>query len=545
MRGGVAVGGKGNSYEKLLAVLPVLGMATLALLLTLTTPLLGADPVSAPVQPPATAEEARLQERYPAYRGVGPGYVHAGEEAVERWMDQKWGLRIHWGLYTLNDDPKSNESWVIRDRIHDKEWQRRYYAAYTRFNPTAFDANEWMRVIRRGGMKYFSFTTKHHEGFCLWPTKTLQRGFREQPDGTFVEVVDTYSVAETPFRRDIVGELVQAGRTAGLGVSLYYSHIDWHDWDFGWDKLNFWHDGKFLSRADDPARWDAFIRKEREQVTELLTNYGPIDTLCLDMNWLPEAKQDAYGVAKLARELQPKIMLRNRGIGAYGDYETPEGEIPEDPNQVERPWQVIYPCGKGFSYRSNDVYGTKDWVLESLIDIVAKGGNFQIGFGPDPLGRWPQEMHDRLAYVGDWLQVNGEAIYATRPYLRYHEGAGVRFTRSKDQGTVYAILLSWPGPVFTSRMLKPRPGSEIRVLGHPHPLPWRQVGDAVEVTLPAGWEDEARRPCRQAIVLKTVSRPWAEFQADLPRLEALPKQKKRKDREPSVKPSAKEAAGAE
>ena len=383
---------------------------------------------------PCTAEEEqKLRAAYESYRNAAADYRHAGPAAIDRWMDWKWGLRIHWGLYTMFD---GYESWIIRDHINDKEWQKNYYASYTRFNPTKFDADQWMEIMKRGGMNYFSFTSKHHEGFCMWPTKTLQKGFRKRADGGYEEVVDHYSIAETPFHRDIVGELVKAGRSHGLGVSLYYSHIDWHDWDFGWDNQNgcrnFWYDGTFKHKSDDPRRWAAFIQKERDQITELLTRYGPIDTLCLDMNWCAEAQQDAYEVAKMVRRLQPNVMLRNRGIGDYGDYETPEGTIPEDPTQVNRPWQVIYPCGTGFSYKSHDQYKSKQWVLESLIDIVSKGGNFQIGFGPRPDGTWPPEMIQRLEYVGDWLKINGESIYATRPYRRWHDGKDIRFTRSKD-----------------------------------------------------------------------------------------------------------------
>ena len=469
-----------------------------------------------PNAPITAGEERALQAAYSSYRKVDADYRHAGEAAVERWQDWKWGLRIHWGLYTLYN---GRESWILKDHAKDKEWQKEYYASYQRFNPTGFNADEWMQIMQRGGMKYFSFTTKHHEGFCLWPTRTLQRGFRRKPDGTFEEVVDHFSVAETPFKRDIVGELVKSGRDHGLGVSLYYSNIDWHDWDFGWDNQwvpNFWYDGAFTRKSDDPKRWAAFIQKERDQITELLTEYGPIDTLCLDMHWIPEAQEDANGIAKMARQLQPNIMLRNRGIDDYGDYETPERTIPEDPSHVKRPWQVIYPCGAGFSYKENDTYKSREWVLESLIDIVAKGGNFQVGFGPDPNGKWPREMIERLSYVGDWLKVNGEGIYATRPYLRYHEGKDLRFTRSKDKKYLYVISLKWPGKSLNSAMVKPKAGSAIRMLGSDTDLTWRMDGNNVVIDMPDALQDESKRPCKQAYVFKVESEDWNKFADSLP-----------------------------
>ena len=336
----------------------------------------------------------------------------------------------------------------------------------------------------------------------------MQKGFRKKADGAYEEVTNHYSIAETPFERDIICELVKAGRGHGLGVSLYYSHIDWHDWDFAWDNRNFWYDGRFTKKSDDPTRWAAFIQKERDQITELLTQYGPIDTLCLDISWHKEAQPDAYGVARLARSLQPNIMLRNRGIEAYGDYETPEAVIPEDPTRIKRPWQVIYPCGTGFSYKQNDSYKPREWVLESLIDIVAKGGNFQVGFGPDPEGKWPQEMVDRVSYVGEWLKVNNECIFATRPYRRYHEGNRLRFTRTKDKKYVYVISLNWPGETLKTALVKAREGSAIRMLGLGQELTWHKDGDALVIEMPKDLQDATVRPCKQAYAFKIESEPW-------------------------------------
>jgi len=474
---------------------------------------------------PATApEEERLQHRFAAFRGVDADYRHAGEQTVERWMDWKWGLRIHWGLYCMYD---GEESWILVRPPKTHEWQRDYYASYERFNPINFNADEWMEILQRAGMKYFSFTSKHHEGFCLWPTKTLQRGFRKNADGTFENVTDHYSIAETPYKKDIIGQLVRAARAHDIGVSLYYSHIDWHDYDFGWDKRNFWYDPKF-NMESDPRRWAAFIQKERQQITELLTWYGPIDTLCLDIHWPVQAQAEAYAVAKLARSLQPNIMLRNRGIDAYGDYETPEGQIPANPNEMRRPWQVIYPGGVGFSYHSHDAVKPREWVLESLVDIVAKGGNFQVGFGPDPTGKWPQEMIDRVVYVGDWLKVNGESIFATRPYLRYHEGTDLRFTRSKDQKYVYIISLKWPGTALASTLVYAKPGSTIRMLGYDHDLAWRQDGKGLTIQIPQELQAESKRPCLQAFAFKVESEDWSKFASSLPVIPPLPAPKTQK-----------------
>ena len=127
----------------------------------------------------ATAEqEQALRRLYSGYRKADPDYRHAGPEVLERWMDWKWGLRIHWGLYCMFD---GEESWILKTAARTTSaWQTNYYASYETFHPTSFNADEWMEIMQRAGMKYFSFTSKHHEGFCMWPTKTLQRGFRKK-----------------------------------------------------------------------------------------------------------------------------------------------------------------------------------------------------------------------------------------------------------------------------------------------------------------------------------------------------------------------------
>jgi alpha-L-fucosidase len=234
------------------------------------------------------------------------------------------------------------------------------------------------------------------------------------------------------------------------------------------------------------------------------------------MSWTREAQADCCGIAKLARQLQPGILLRNRGIGNYGDYETPERQIPEDPSRVNRPWQVIYPGGKNFSYNQNDTYKTREWILATLIDTVAKGGNFQVGFGPDPTGAWPTQMIERVSYVGDWLKVNGEAIYATRPYLRYHDGKDLRFTRSKDKKILYIISLKWPGAVLESTLARPKTGSTIRLIGYDHDLKWQQDADKLTIQMPDELNNETKRPCQQAYVFKVESQAWDKLAEALP-----------------------------
>jgi alpha-L-fucosidase len=161
---------------------------------------------------------------------------------------------------------------------------------------------------------------------------------------------------------------------------------------------------------------------------------------------------------------------------------------------------VIYPGGQAFSYLPNDVYKPREWVLESLIDIVAKGGNFEVGYGPMPNGTWPKETVERLIYVGDWLNVNGEAIYATRPWKIYKQGEDIRFTRSKDGQYLYAISLKWPGNRFLVESAPAVPGSPILMLGVEKPLRWQQQGNSLAIEIPP--EVAANKPCQQAFAFK-------------------------------------------
>ena len=215
-----------------------------------------------------------------------------------------------------------------------------YNVLYQFFNPTDFDADEWMDLFGRVGLKYFTFTTKHHDGFSMWPTKTTQESIRLTPKGFgpggveyFEKVVQNYSIMDGPYKKDIVGSLVEAGRKKGLGIGLYYSHVDWHDPAFAWDPFNLYYDPHF-TKESDPTRWQTFIDHEREQVRELMTNYGKIDYLDFDIGWPKSAAQDIAEITMMVRKLQPDVIIRGRGIGAYGDYYTPEREVPEGPHPV-------------------------------------------------------------------------------------------------------------------------------------------------------------------------------------------------------------------
>ncbi len=434
-------------------------------------------------------------------------YNWASDEAYEAFQDMKYGIRIHWGIYSIWN--LNGESWpFLGNRNPDINFEKRqdYQSLYKTWNPTGFDAEEWMKTFRECGLKMFAFTTKHHEGFSMFDTKTRvkQRPNWTTPGGPSIEECDlAYSIMETPFKRDVVKELCDAAHRHGIKIDLYYSHSDWYDVNFrpyGYHPLQIpsseaWCKSKsndepetefertkgrqkdYLTIVPDPTPEEEqqMIDRHRAQLKELLTNYGAIDMICFDI-WLgPRVWPQLRETLLELRKIQPNVMFRARGIGNYGDYYTPERFVPESKENSDVPWFVIYPLARSFSYDAiaKNYKGAK-WIVHNIIDSVAKGGNFMVGIGPDENGRFSPTAITQLREVGRWLKTNGEGIYATRARddENWNEGENIRFTRSKDYQTIYAHCFQWPGKKLTLKTLKPEKGSEICLLGNKNPLKW-------------------------------------------------------------------------
>ncbi len=453
-----------------------------------------------------------------------PNYTHAPESAVEAFRDIKFAVRIHWGLYSLLH--LQGESWPFLKM--ENEQKQAYQQLYHRFNPTGFDAEEWMSFFKRAGLECFAITTKHHEGFSLWNTQTrvLRRVNYAASGGPALEDCDlAYSVMETPFRRDILQELCDAAHKNGIKIDFYFSHPDWYDADFrpyACHPLQVprvqafpeeygeegYHKGltSFITcPAPDrtPEETERMVLRHRAQLSELLTKFGKIDLLCLDMWWGADTWPQLRETVRHIRSLQPEVMLRARGIGNYGDYYTPEGFVPGSPANTDMPWMVIYPLARSFSYDpEGSHYKGWRWIIHNVIDCAAKGGSFMVGIGPDENGRFhPRAVRD-LEAAGAWLRVNGAAIYATRGREIWREGKKLYFTRSKDGKTTYAIREGWPGMRLNLGSIAPSEGLRVTLLGDGRLLEWRPRGSGIQVQLPVELQRAEARPATFAFAFR-------------------------------------------
>lgn len=309
--------------------------------------------------------------------------------AIRAFQADRFGLFLHWGCYAQIGKGEWN---MFFERAPVSE----YAKLAATFDPVSFDARQWARVAKNAGFKYIVLTTKHHDGFCLFDSRYS----------------DFTSVKCSPQHRDYVREFVDACREYGLKIGFYYSQLDWR------------FRGYFHYKTDTKSA-DALRSQCHNQVIELMTNYGKIDVLWYDGLWLAhDAKTDTtdspvfWQGDKLnarVRELQPEIVINNR-LGQPEDFDTPEGRIVL-PKEKGRPWEYCNTMTSGWGFYGGDEDHAKDpnFVLYNLIDAVSQGGNYLCNVGVNPEGLLPSAAVDTLNRVGEWMKVNGEAVYgATR-----------------------------------------------------------------------------------------------------------------------------------
>jgi len=379
---------------------------------------------------------ASLGAQAPAPAGL-PVETPAQKDArLAWWTEARFGMFVHWGLYAQ----AARHEWVKKyERITNADYQK----YFDTFDPDLYDPKEWARQAKRAGMKYAVITSKHHEGFCLF-------------DSAFTD----YKATRTPARRDLLKAWVEAFRAEGLKVGFYYSLLDWHHPSYTIDRNHPQSpadDGEYdrLNAGRSIAVYRQYLKN---QVRELLTNYGTIDVIWLDYSFdgprgKGRADWDSVGLLKMVRELQPGIIVNDRldllDVAGGWDFRSPEQFKPAEwvtMNGVRVPWETCQTFSGSWGYfRDETSWKDSKQLIELLIDTVSKGGNLLLNVGPTARGTFDQRAQDRLAAIGRWMAVNGRAIYgATQAPATFKAPQNAILTFNARTNRLYVHLIAWP-----------------------------------------------------------------------------------------------------
>ncbi|RAV30360.1 alpha-L-fucosidase [Sinomicrobium soli] len=406
----------------------------------------------------------------------------AFDERMAWWREARFGMFVHWGAYAVpagryeGKEVKSAGEWIMRNAGIPVE----VYEGYAReFNPAAFDADEWVSRMKDAGMKYMVFTSKHHDGFCLWDSGL-----------TDYDVVDF-----SPYGKDILRALADACKAQGVKFGLYHSIIDWHHPDAHADT----YAGGEASENNERRFADYLENYLKPQLKELVEKYDPA-ILWFDGEWEEEfTHEQGLDLYQYVRRLKPDIIINNRvdkgrqgmqgmnkGDSDYaGDFGTPEQEILDGTSDLD--WESCMTMNDTWGYKTDDNNWKSPAVLvRNLVDAAAKGGNYLLNIGPDAEGRIPEASVKSLDAIGAWIKVNGEAVYGTEsPESGYQQGENIRFTRKRGTPFYYAVTFEKPGKTVRLEQLKPEEGSQVVLLGYETPLEWKYDEEkGLEITVP-------------------------------------------------------------
>jgi alpha-L-fucosidase len=424
-------------------------------------------------------------------------------QKLEQWQDLKFGLLMHWGTYSQWGIVESwsicaeDEGWCRRSNPSYVDYKQDYENLQTTFNPVDFDPAKWAKAAKNAGMKYVVFTTKHHDGFCMFDTKLTD-----------------YKItgAKTPFsnnpKANVAKEIFNAFRAEGMWTGAYFSKPDWHNENYWWPNFatsdrNVNYDVKVY-----PERWEKFVQFTHAQIMELIGgDYGKIDILWLDGGWVKKmTDEEVYKyitskdykftriqnqdismdelVAK-AREKQPGLIVVDRAVfGKNQNYLTPENRVPG--KALPYPWESCIIAGGSWSWVPKAKYLSGNEAVHLLVDIVVKGGNLLLNIAPGPEGQWHDAAYTMLQEIGEWMKINGEAIYETRALAPYKEGKVC--ISKKGSNTIYIYYMAdinekIPAQIGMTTFSLPD-GAKIEMVGSGSPLKWQKNGNGFIIVIP-------------------------------------------------------------
>ncbi|MEO9511262.1 MAG: alpha-L-fucosidase [Flavobacteriaceae bacterium] len=399
------------------------------------------------------------------------------------WRDAKFGMFIHWGVYSVpagiynGEEVEGIGEWIMeKGEIPVEEYEK--FAK--KFNPVDFDAKKWAKTMKKAGMKYVIITSKHHDGFALWDSKYSD-----------YDIVDY-----TPFKRDILKELSAACKEEGIKFGMYHSIMDWHHPQAQGKKYPKYNSlDSTLINPEFPEYIENYMKP---QLKELIENYDP-EVLWFDGEWIPaythEMGLDLY---QYLRELKPSILINNRidkGRQSYqgmnsddsfiGDFGTPEQEILAGTADVD--WESCMTMNDTWGFKKNDHnWKSTEVLISDLVDVAAKGGNYLLNVGPTAEGIIPEPSVERLRKMGEWLKVNGEAIYETEKLEKnYKEGDNIRYIKKKGKNVFYVASFENTEKNIKFNYVKPAKDSEIMLLGYDQPIAYTfSDTDGLSIELP-------------------------------------------------------------
>lgn len=401
---------------------------------------------------------------------------------LKHWQDQKFGVLMHWGLYSVPGIVESwsicSEDWIVRERKptyeEDKAW---YWSQKDSLNPVNFDPSKWADVMKKAGMKYMIFTTKHHDGFCMFDTKYTD-----------------FSIAHGPFGKDprhnIAKEVFNAYRNKGFMIGCYFSKPDWHSKWF-WNPYYATPNRRInYKKQQHPDWWQNYRKFTQNQLNELTTDYGNIDILWLDGGWITGEEIGLDTILVDARKRNPGMISVDRTIrGKNENYQTPEQGIPA--KQLDIPWESCITLSHAWGWTPNAKFKSPNKVIGILSEIVAKGGCLALGVGPKADGTLQPEIVKNLLQIGNWLNKNGQAIYSTVNAAHYNDGK-VWFTADKNGKTLYAIYALEDGEKTpkTITWTENKPKGKLILLQNGKSVKYTVKGNQVTVTLPCELKNE-------------------------------------------------------